>query len=239
MSDLLDPVGDPQQGQFAQRAEVAGAEVVGQRGVDPLGRVDVAVGHPAADRLGRHVDELELVGPPDDVVGHGFALRDPGDLGDHVVERLEVLDVERRDRRRCRRRAAARRPASASRCATRARWCGRTRRRARPAGSRAQDRRRRPSRSSTVPRYSTSFSGNHLEIADLLGGLDPAVRLDDADHDVGAAARCGGRPRRASCTSCRRRAMHRGRCGASRGPSVSDLRRTCRTASRAGRRARG
>ncbi len=76
---LLDPVGDPQQRQLAQRAEVAGPEVVGQRGVDPFGRVDVAVGQPAPDRLGRHVDQLELIGAADDVVGHRLALRDPGD----------------------------------------------------------------------------------------------------------------------------------------------------------------
>ena len=34
---LLDAVGHPQQGQFAQGAEVAGPEVVGERGVDPFG----------------------------------------------------------------------------------------------------------------------------------------------------------------------------------------------------------
>ena len=51
----------------------------------------------APDRLGRHVDQLELVGTPDDVVGHGLALRRAGDPQDDVVERLEVLDVQRRD----------------------------------------------------------------------------------------------------------------------------------------------
>ena len=45
---FLDPVGDPQQGQFPQRTEVADAEVVRHRGVDPVGWVDVAVSEPAA-----------------------------------------------------------------------------------------------------------------------------------------------------------------------------------------------
>ena len=55
------------------------------------------MGHPAADRLRGHVDEFELVGAADDVVGHGLALDGAGDPRDDVVERLEVLDVERGD----------------------------------------------------------------------------------------------------------------------------------------------
>ena len=43
---VVDPVGGPQQRQLAQRVEVAGPEVVRQRGVDLLGRVDVAVRQP-------------------------------------------------------------------------------------------------------------------------------------------------------------------------------------------------
>ena len=70
---VVDPVGDPEQRELAQRGEVAGAEVVAERGVDPLGGVDVAVRHPAAERLGRHVDELDLVGAPHDRVGDRLA----------------------------------------------------------------------------------------------------------------------------------------------------------------------
>ena len=66
-------------------------------GVDPLGRVDVAVRHPAADRLWRHVDQLDLVRAPHDGVRDRLLLLDPGDLLDDVVDRFEVLDVERRD----------------------------------------------------------------------------------------------------------------------------------------------
>ena len=94
---LVHLVGQPEQRELAQRGEVPGAEVVGQRRVDLLRRVDVPVRHPAAQRLRRHVDHLDLVGGADDGVGHGLPLRHPGDLLDHVVEGFQVLDVDRGD----------------------------------------------------------------------------------------------------------------------------------------------
>ena len=94
---LVHPVGDPQQGQLPQRGEVAGAEVVPEGGVDALGRIDVAVGQPPAQGLGGHVDQFDLVGGPHHRVGHRLLLGDPGDLLHHVVERLEVLEIDRRD----------------------------------------------------------------------------------------------------------------------------------------------
>lgn len=92
---FVDPVGDPEQGQLAQGGQVAGAEVVGEGGVDPVRLVYVAVGHPAAQCLWRHVDQFELVGPADDLVGHGLALSHTGYRLDDVTERLQVLDVDR------------------------------------------------------------------------------------------------------------------------------------------------
>ncbi len=97
LQPLVDLVGQPQQRKLAQRGQVADPEVVGQRRIDLLGLVDVAVRHPAAQRLRRHVDKLDLVGGPDDGVGYGLPLRHAGDLLDHVVERLQVLDVHRGD----------------------------------------------------------------------------------------------------------------------------------------------
>ena len=91
---VVDLVGHPQQRQLAEGAEVADPEVVAERGVDLLGGVDVAVGHPPAQRLGRHVDQLDLVGGADDLVGDRLPLLDAGDALDDVVERLEVLDVD-------------------------------------------------------------------------------------------------------------------------------------------------
>ena len=70
---LVDLVGQPQQRELAQGGEVADAEVVAQGGVDLVGLVDVAVGHPPAQRLGGHVDELDLFGAADHGVGDGLA----------------------------------------------------------------------------------------------------------------------------------------------------------------------
>ena len=94
LESVVDPVGGPQQRQLAQRVEVAGTEVVRQGGVDLLGCVDVAVGQAPPQRLGGHVLQLDLVGRADDGVGDGLPLRDAGDLLDHVVDRLQVLDVD-------------------------------------------------------------------------------------------------------------------------------------------------
>ena len=92
----LDLVGQPQQGHLPQGGEVARLEVVGHRRVDLLRGVDVAVGHPAAQRFGGDVDEFHLLGAAHRLVGDGLLLAHAGDPLDHVVERLEVLDVHRR-----------------------------------------------------------------------------------------------------------------------------------------------
>ncbi len=91
---FVDPAGQPEQREFAQRGEVADPEPVGERGVDLLGPVDVAMGEAAAQRLRGHVDQFDLVGAADHLVGDGLALRHAGDLLHHVVERLQVLDVD-------------------------------------------------------------------------------------------------------------------------------------------------
>ncbi len=83
---VLDLVGQPQQGDLAQCGEVADAEVVREGRVHLLGRVDVAVDHAAAQRLGGDVGEFDLVGAAHDFIGDGLALRHAGDLGDDVVE---------------------------------------------------------------------------------------------------------------------------------------------------------
>ncbi len=84
--------------ELPQRAEVALTEVVRERRVDLLGCVDVAVGHAAPQRLRGLVDELDLVGAPGPPRrGSSRAARCPVICLDHVVHRLEVLDVHRRD----------------------------------------------------------------------------------------------------------------------------------------------
>jgi hypothetical protein len=52
LEGLVDLVGDPEQRELPQRGEVAGPEVVRQRGVDLLGLVDVPVRHAPPQRLG-------------------------------------------------------------------------------------------------------------------------------------------------------------------------------------------
>jgi len=96
---VVDPVGHPEEGELSQGAEVAGAEVVPECCIDAFGGIDVAVGHAPPDGLGSHVHELDLVGPPHDRVGDRLLLRDARDLLDDVVDRFEVLDVQRRDHR--------------------------------------------------------------------------------------------------------------------------------------------
>ena len=94
---FLDSVGNPQQSQFAQCTKVAGPEVVVQRGVDAFCGIDVSVGHAPPQCFRGHVDQLDLVGATNHGVGNGLALRRSGDLADHIVERFEVLHVDRRD----------------------------------------------------------------------------------------------------------------------------------------------
>ena len=94
---LVDLVGKPEQGKFPQRREVADPEVVRQRSVNLVCGVDVAVRHAAPQRLGRHVDKLNLVRGAHDGVRHGFPLNDSGNLRHDVVEGLQVLDVQRGD----------------------------------------------------------------------------------------------------------------------------------------------
>jgi len=85
LDSLLDLVGDPEQGELAQGAEVAGPEEVAERAVDAVGRVDVAAGEARSHGLGSEVDELHLLGLAHYGVGDRLLLRYAGDLRDHVV----------------------------------------------------------------------------------------------------------------------------------------------------------
>ena len=82
--------------QLAQRGDVGLAEEVRQRLFDLLRLVDLALAQPAVQLLDGHVDVDDLVGAIEERVGHGLAHADAGDAADGVVQRLEVLDVDRR-----------------------------------------------------------------------------------------------------------------------------------------------
>jgi hypothetical protein len=185
LEPLVDLVGQPQERELAQRGQVADPEVVSEGRIDFLGLVDVAVGHPAAQRLGRHVDQLDLIGGPDDGIRHCLPLRDAGDLFHDVVERLQVLDVHRGDDVDA---SVEQLPdVLPALLVARARHvCVRELLDERDLGATGQDRvevhlleggaairQRRP-------RYD-------LEVTDLLEGMRTAVGFDVADHHVGAA----------------------------------------------------
>ena len=55
------------------------------------------LGHAPSQRLGAHVDELDLVRLAHEAIRDGLALAHAGDPLDDVVQRLEVLHVHRRD----------------------------------------------------------------------------------------------------------------------------------------------
>ena len=185
LQGLVDLVGDPQQGQLAQRREVPRPEVVAQRGVDLVRSVDVAVGEPAAQRRRRHVDELDLVGGPGDVVGDRLALVDAGDPLDDVVERLEVLDVDRRDHVDAGGQQVV--DVLPALLVRRAGGVG--------VGQLVDEREVRTSTEHGCGvhlgqrRRAAVGHGparDHLQIADLLGRVGPPVRLDEPDDDVRA-----------------------------------------------------
>ena len=93
---LVDALGGAPQGEFAQRGEVGGREVVLERALGLLGDVDLALLQALDQVLGRQVDELDGLGPVDDGIGHRLAHAHARDLGHDIVEALDVLDVERR-----------------------------------------------------------------------------------------------------------------------------------------------
>ena len=91
----IDLIGEPEQSDFAKRGQVPAPEVIGQRRVDSLGRIHIAVREPAPQRLWCDVDQLDLVGGADDLVGHFLLLLDTGDLRDDIVQALQMLNVDR------------------------------------------------------------------------------------------------------------------------------------------------
>ena len=94
---VIDSIRQPEQRKLPERCQVSRSKEVRQRRVYALGGVHVAVGQATPKRLGRHVDELDLLGPTNHCVRNGLSLRHLGDPLNHVVDALEVLEVQRRD----------------------------------------------------------------------------------------------------------------------------------------------
>ena len=94
---LVDALGGAAQRQLAQRREVAGREVVVERALGLL------AGHRPCPPRRRWIRSSGVRSTTstssaavEDRVGHRLAHADAGDLGDHVVQALDVLDVDRR-----------------------------------------------------------------------------------------------------------------------------------------------
>ena len=92
---IVHPLRRPPQRQFPQGCEVAGQEVMLHRSLRLVRQVDFALVQPLDQVLGGEVDQLDVVRAVDDRVGHRLAHPDAGDSGHHVVQALDVLDVQR------------------------------------------------------------------------------------------------------------------------------------------------
>ncbi len=92
---VVDALGGVTERELTERGEVARREVVGERALGRGAEVDLALLRRRIRSSRRQVDELDLVGALEDAVGDGLAHSHAGDLGDDVVQALEVLDVDR------------------------------------------------------------------------------------------------------------------------------------------------
>ena len=83
--------------QLAQRRQIPLAEEVRERLLDLGGVVDISLAQSRAQRLDRDVHVDDLVGALQEPVGHRLADAHAGRRRDRVVQRLDVLDVDRGD----------------------------------------------------------------------------------------------------------------------------------------------
>ena len=93
---VVDALRGPPQRQLAQRGQIAGLEVVPHGALGLLRHIDLAFVQPLDQVVGRDIDDLDIIGVIEDAVGHGLAHADARDPRDHVVEAVDVLDVQRR-----------------------------------------------------------------------------------------------------------------------------------------------
>ena len=90
----VDTVGRSAQCQLAQGDQIALAEEVLYRPLGLLWQIHFTFFQPLQQVIGRQVDQLDLVGLLDDPIRHGFAHDHAGDLGHHVVQALDMLDID-------------------------------------------------------------------------------------------------------------------------------------------------
>ncbi len=90
---LVDTLGGPPQRQLTQGREISGREIVLERALRLVGHIDLALAQPLNQIIGRQVDDFDLRAVYDPV-GHGFAHPHPRDLGDDIVQALQMLDID-------------------------------------------------------------------------------------------------------------------------------------------------
>ena len=91
---VIDPVGSAAQRQFAQGDQVALAEKVADRPFRLVGKINLAGLQALQQFVRRQVDQHHLVGRIELLVGHCFPDAYAGNAADHIVETLQVLDID-------------------------------------------------------------------------------------------------------------------------------------------------
>ena len=92
---FVDPLGGAPQRQLAQRRQIARREIMLQRALGLLGDIDLALLQALDQVVGREVDQFDGIGAFEHGIRHGLAHPHMRDLGDHVVEAFDVLDIDR------------------------------------------------------------------------------------------------------------------------------------------------
>ena len=206
---VVDALGGLAQCELAQRRQIAGREIVGERPLGGARHIDLAVMQALDQIIGRQIDDLDVVGKVDDRVRHCLAHADAGDLRDDVVQALDMLDVQRRidvdaaieqflDVEIALRMAAALGIGMGEFV---------DQHEIRPAGEDAVEVHllERPAL------VADRDAGDDLEAGDESFGLLAAVGLDDADDDIETVGESWRGRRRASRRSCRHRGQRRER----------------------------
>ena len=178
-----------------------------QRALGLLRNVDLAFLEPLDEIVRREVDELDGVGPVEHRIGHRLAHADMRDLGDDVVEALDVLDID----------GGVDVDAAAEQLLDVEVSLGMAAAGRVGVGELVDQRDLRAAGDHGVeihlleplPFIFEALAGNGLEPVEQSLGLLAPVGLDDADHDVVAVLLSARAPAAASRRSCRRPARRR------------------------------
>ena len=93
----LDAIGGPPQREFAQRHQIALAEEIVGGALDLLRQIDLAGPQAFQQFVGGDIDQDHLFGIVEDGIRHGLPYAHIGDAAHHVVEALQMLNIQRRE----------------------------------------------------------------------------------------------------------------------------------------------